>query len=91
MGVHFSDANKFRDILKVEVVFADMQSDSRCNILQMFIFTSHNVLTESASPLGYRLLVCLRAYLELTMWESLEVHTAETITAGREAVKHLGM
>ena len=57
----------------------------------MFIFTSHNVLTESASPLEYRLLACLRAYLELTMWESLEVHTAETIAAGREAVKHLGI
>jgi len=72
MNVHFSDANKFRDILK------------------MFIFASHNVLTETESPLGYSLLCCLRAYLELTMWEALEVHTEETIASGRAAVKRFG-
>jgi hypothetical protein len=55
----------------------------------MFIFASHNVLTQSDSPLGYRLLRCIRTYLDLTMWESLEVHTAETIAAGRQAVIHL--
>lgn len=56
----------------------------------MFIFVSHNVLTETESPHGYRLLCCLRAYLDLTMWEALEVHTEETIASGREAVKRLG-
>jgi hypothetical protein len=56
----------------------------------MFIFTSHNILMQSASPLGYRFLLCLHAYLELTMWECLEVHTAETIAAGREAVMRFG-
>jgi len=56
----------------------------------MFIFTSHNVLTQQASPLGYLLLRCLRAYLDLTMWESLEVHTEDTIASGRQAVSQLG-
>ena len=56
----------------------------------MFIFASHNVLTETESPLGYDLLCCLRAYLEITMWEALEVHTEETIASGREAVKRFG-
>lgn len=53
----------------------------------MFIFISHNVLTEKESPHGYDLLCCLRAYLDLTMWEGLEVHTEETIASGRKAVK----
>ena len=56
----------------------------------MFIFISHNVLTEKESPHGYRLLCCLRAYLDLTMWEALEVHTEETIASGRKAVKRFG-
>jgi hypothetical protein len=56
----------------------------------MFIFVSHNILTETESPHGYRLLCCLRAYLDLTMWEALEVHTDETIAAGRKAVDRLG-
>ncbi|KAF8225485.1 hypothetical protein L208DRAFT_1216496, partial [Tricholoma matsutake] len=50
----------------------------------MFIFVSHNILTETESPHGYRLLCCLQAYLDLTMWEALEVHTDETIAAGRK-------
>jgi hypothetical protein len=56
----------------------------------MFIFISHNVLTEKESPHGYRLLRCLRAYLDLTMWEALDVHTEETIASGRKAVKRFG-
>jgi hypothetical protein len=56
----------------------------------MFIFISHNVLTEKESPHGYHLLCCLRAYLDLTMWEALEVHTEETIASGRKAVKRFG-
>lgn len=56
----------------------------------MFIFVSHNVLTEQESPHGYHLLRCLRVYLDLTMWEALEVHTEETLAFGREAVKRLG-
>ena len=56
----------------------------------MFIYASHNVLTETESPHGYHLLCCLQAYLDLTMWEALEVHTEETIASRRKAVKRLG-
>ena len=55
----------------------------------MFVFASHNVLTQQASPLGYLLLCCLQAYLNLTMWQSLEVHTKHTITSGQQAVSQL--
>jgi hypothetical protein len=56
----------------------------------MLIFTSHNVLTEKDSPLGYLLLRCIRAYLDVTMWQSFEVHTEDTISDGEEAVQNLG-
>ena len=48
----------------------------------MFVFISHNVLTQQASPLGYLLLHCLRTYIDLTMWQSLEVHTEHMIAFG---------
>jgi hypothetical protein len=57
----------------------------------MFVFTSHDVLTQQASPLRYLLLHCLQAYLDLTMWQSLEVHTEHTISFGWQAVLRLGM
>lgn len=52
----------------------------------MFIFVSHNVLTEKESPIGYSMLRVLRIYLDLDMWESLEVQTSDTIKQGRQAV-----
>jgi hypothetical protein len=52
----------------------------------MFIFVSHNVLTEKESPVGYSMLRVLRNYLNLDMWESLEVQTSDSIKHGRQAV-----
>lgn len=52
----------------------------------MFIFVSHNVLTEKESPIGYSMLRVLRSYLDLDMWESLEVQTSDTIQQGRQTV-----
>jgi hypothetical protein len=49
----------------------------------MLPFTTHNVLTAKDSPLGYLMLQCLRSYLNLDMWVSMEVHTADTIEEGR--------
>jgi len=48
------------------------------------IFAAHNVLERSRSPDGYLMLRILRSYLELDMYAALEVHTTETITAGRQ-------
>jgi hypothetical protein len=44
------------------------------------------VLSEAESPLGYLLLRCLRSYLVIDMYAGLEVHTTETIAAGRAEV-----
>jgi hypothetical protein len=50
----------------------------------MLPFTTHNVLTEKDSPLGYLMLQCLRSYLNLDMWVSMEVHTTDTIKNGQK-------
>lgn len=50
----------------------------------MLLFTTHNVLTEKDSPLGYLMLRCLRSYLNLDMWVSMEAHTPDTIEEGRK-------
>jgi thiosulfate reductase cytochrome b subunit len=49
----------------------------------MIVYATHNILTEADCPLGYLLLRCVRLYLELDMYASLEVHTTETISSGR--------
>ena len=48
------------------------------------------MLTEKDDPQGYLLLQSLRAYVEMVMYENLEVHTSETIAAGEAAVEQFG-
>jgi hypothetical protein len=50
------------------------------------IYAAHTVLLKDESPLGYLLLRCLRSYIVLDMYAALEVHTTETIAAGRAEV-----
>lgn len=49
----------------------------------MIVYATHDILTEADCPIGYLLLRCVRLYIELDMYASLEVHTAETISSGR--------
>ncbi|KAM6499899.1 hypothetical protein JOM56_005407 [Amanita muscaria] len=71
LGLHFSDATKFEDILK----------PTDAERLQMIVFMSHNVLEQGASPNGYLLLRCVRSYTFLDTYASMEVHTEETLSA----------
>ncbi|KAJ6611518.1 hypothetical protein B0H10DRAFT_2165819 [Mycena sp. CBHHK59/15] len=50
------------------------------DIAKMMLFVAHNVLLDDA---GILLLQCLRSYLELDMYVALQIHTSETIAAGR--------
>lgn len=50
------------------------------DIAKMMLFVAHNVLVDEA---GLLLLQALRSYLETRTLISLEVHTSETIAAGR--------
>ncbi|KAG2047496.1 hypothetical protein BDR06DRAFT_897233 [Suillus hirtellus] len=48
----------------------------------MIIYATHDILPKQDCPLSYLLLRCVHLYLELDMYASLEVHTAETISSG---------
>ncbi|KAG1850262.1 hypothetical protein C8R48DRAFT_778238 [Suillus tomentosus] len=53
----------------------------------MVIFAAHAIVTEDECPLGYLLLRCIRLFLEVDMYAALEVHTTDTIHAGRHVVQ----
>ena len=61
-----------------------MQIILKFNQMQMTIFATHNIITNSEHPGGYLLLKVLRSYIALDMYAALEVHTAVTIAAGRK-------
>ncbi|KAF9494958.1 hypothetical protein BDN71DRAFT_1496133 [Pleurotus eryngii] len=60
------------------------------DISKILLFVAHNILTKDADPLGYLLLKCLRAYIDLRLYAGMEVHTSETIAAGEQLVIELG-
>lgn len=84
MTVKFTDGTKYEDISKV-FIFVTYSSPSLNVNLQVILFALHNVLINRK---GRSLLQSLRSYLELNMYASLEVHTDETIAAGRGELKN---
>lgn len=58
---------------------------------QMIIFAAQNVLKQASSGLGYLLLRCIRHYIDFDMYAALEVHTEDTISAGRQALSEFSM
>ncbi|KAG2108167.1 uncharacterized protein F5147DRAFT_745794 [Suillus discolor] len=57
------------------------------DISKMVIYATHTIVTEDKCPLGYHLLRCICLFIEVDMYAALEVHTANTIHAGRHTVK----
>ncbi|KAF7424448.1 hypothetical protein PC9H_009755 [Pleurotus ostreatus] len=57
------------------------------DISKLILFASYNILTKNVDATGYLLLRCLRAYINMRMYAGMQVHTDDTITAGREAVE----
>ncbi|KAG2111377.1 hypothetical protein BD769DRAFT_1392097 [Suillus cothurnatus] len=57
----------------------------------MIIFTAQNVLSRTNSELSYLLLCCIRCYVDLKIYAALEVHTEDTIAAGRDALSQFSM
>ncbi|KAG2112434.1 hypothetical protein DEU56DRAFT_874374 [Suillus clintonianus] len=56
------------------------------DILKLIVFVAHDVLDPEVHELGYLLLRCIRAHLDVDMFPALEVHTMETLAAGRGAL-----
>ncbi|KAG2750897.1 hypothetical protein P692DRAFT_201839120 [Suillus brevipes Sb2] len=57
------------------------------NLKHMVIYAAHTIVTEDECPISYLLLRCIRLFLEVDLYAALEVHTADTIRAGRHAVQ----
>ncbi|KAJ7086268.1 hypothetical protein C8R44DRAFT_650957 [Mycena epipterygia] len=57
------------------------------DISKMILYAVHNVLTDR---LGLLLLQCVRSYLELNAYVGLELHTPDTIAAGRRELQTFG-
>lgn len=54
---------------------------------QLVVFAAQNILTRTESKLGYLLLRCIRHFVMFDMYAALEVHTEDTIAAGRETLR----
>ncbi|KAG2138254.1 hypothetical protein BD769DRAFT_1384774 [Suillus cothurnatus] len=61
------------------------------DISKMIIFMAQNVLSCTNSELGYLLPHCIRCYVDLDVYAALEVHTEDTIAAGRDALSRFSM
>ncbi|KAG2053125.1 hypothetical protein BDR06DRAFT_1055215 [Suillus hirtellus] len=57
------------------------------HLSKMIIFAAQDILTSSHCKLGHLLLRCVRYYIELDIYTSLEVHTEDTIAAGKLALQ----
>ncbi|KAG0703025.1 hypothetical protein DFH29DRAFT_982086 [Suillus ampliporus] len=57
------------------------------DISKLIVFAAHDVIDRASHALPYLLLRCIRKYVNVDMYAALEVHTSETIAAGRQAVK----
>ncbi|KAG1895997.1 uncharacterized protein F5891DRAFT_1280887 [Suillus fuscotomentosus] len=57
------------------------------DLSKMIVFAAQDILTSSHCKLGQLLLHCIHYYVEFDIYVSLEVHTEDTIAAGRLALQ----
>ncbi|KAG1884708.1 hypothetical protein F4604DRAFT_1676803 [Suillus subluteus] len=84
----FADAQRWRNLNHFKEVMGISFADGTKyeDILKLIVFIAHEVLDHESHELGYLLLQCIRAYLNVNMFAALEVHTMETLAAGRAAL-----
>ncbi|KIK39918.1 hypothetical protein CY34DRAFT_25041 [Suillus luteus UH-Slu-Lm8-n1] len=85
--LHTNEEGLWGDHLWKEVKFwiSDLGRDAavKLNKKYMIIFAAQDILTSSHCKLGHLLLRCVCYYVELDIYTSLEVHTEDTIAAGK--------
>ncbi|KAJ6623311.1 hypothetical protein B0H10DRAFT_2162561 [Mycena sp. CBHHK59/15] len=75
--LHWHGLNHFDSVMNVTFNDGSKHED----ISKMMLFAAHNILTDKP---GHLLLECIRSYLELDMYVTLQLQTTETIAAGTE-------
>ncbi|KIK51836.1 hypothetical protein GYMLUDRAFT_377235 [Collybiopsis luxurians FD-317 M1] len=58
------------------------------DISKIFLFAVHDVIPEEVDNAGFTLLRVTRHYINMVMYAGLNVHTSDTISAGRASVKN---
>ncbi|KAG1905761.1 uncharacterized protein F5891DRAFT_1125792 [Suillus fuscotomentosus] len=76
------DLQHFSHVMKID--FTD--SATHEDISKLVVFAVQNILTRTESKLGYLLLRCICRFVMFDMYAALEVHTEDTIAAGRETL-----
>ncbi|KAF9059913.1 hypothetical protein BDP27DRAFT_1495856, partial [Rhodocollybia butyracea] len=57
------------------------------DISRLFLFAAYSVTTEKENKAGYTLLKVMRKYINMIMYADLNVHTSDTMTAGRDSIE----
>ncbi|KAG1890418.1 uncharacterized protein F5891DRAFT_1131709 [Suillus fuscotomentosus] len=73
----------FSSVVAVDFTDGSVLSD----LSKMIVFAAQDILTSSHCKLGQLLLRCIHYYVEFDIYVSLEVHTEDTIAAGRLALQ----
>ncbi|KAG2121427.1 hypothetical protein DEU56DRAFT_873780 [Suillus clintonianus] len=75
-----------------KVVGVDFNDSSHHeDISKMAIFAAQRILRRSQSKLGYLLLRCIHHYIDLDIYAGFEVHTEDSIVAGRRALREFSV
>ncbi|TFK32475.1 hypothetical protein BDQ12DRAFT_773338 [Crucibulum laeve] len=77
------DLNHFDKVFDMHFADATKWED----ITKLAPYVLHNILEKSVTPHGYLLLCCLRSYIKLDIYASLDLHTEKTLAAGKNALK----
>ncbi|KAG2116194.1 hypothetical protein BD769DRAFT_1629852 [Suillus cothurnatus] len=78
------DLTHFSSVIAVDFTDGSVLGD----LSKMIVFAAHDILTLSCCKLGHLLLRCIHYYVEFDIYVSLEVHTEDTIAAGRLALQN---
>lgn len=81
LSVDFTDGSKWEDLSKVRFHAPILRITDKCCDHQICVPVLRNALGDSED--GFRLLRCTRAYVELDLLASFDVHTDITIEHGR--------
>ncbi|KAG1785854.1 uncharacterized protein HD556DRAFT_1450294 [Suillus plorans] len=73
----------FSSVIAVDFTDGSVLGD----LSKMIVFAAQDILTSSHCKLGQLLLRCIHYYIEFDIYVSLEVHTEDTIAAGRLALQ----
>ncbi|KIJ58589.1 hypothetical protein HYDPIDRAFT_178048 [Hydnomerulius pinastri MD-312] len=90
---NFSVMPRWRNLNHFDEVMSITFSDGskHQDIAKLIVFAAHSVLDPRTHKLAYLLLRCIRLYVEFEMYAGLEVHTTETIEAGRHSLAQFSM